>query len=322
MIAIFRRNVHGSQCGWLFVAIAALLICVAPATAQQKVAPAGQPTPWTHQDLPSDPNEFQFAIVSDNAANPREGVFKAALAKLQLLRPDFVLSIGDFIHGYGKARRPLDDEALVREERRKFDENLKALSLRFYRVAGNHDINNDLSARIWKDLYGPSYYSFAYKDVLFICLNSQDGTNYRPGIGTQQIAWAKDVLAKHGDASWVCVFLHQPLWLDDEKRVAATKQEGAASRLSGFNEIEELLEGRHYTVFAGHHHRYGKWIKNGQKYLRLATTGGQSSLSGPESGQFDHVMWVTMTAKGPVICNLLLEGILDEDAKRNMPGEE
>jgi hypothetical protein len=32
-------------------------------------------------------------------------------------------------------------------------------------------------------------------------------------------------------------------------------------------------------------------------------------------------MWITMTEEGPVACNLLLEGILDEDAKRNMPGK-
>ena len=80
-----------------------------------------------------------------------------------------------------------------------------------------------------------------------------------------------------------------------------------------------LLAGRNYTVFAGHHHRYGKWLKNGNRYFRLATTGGQSALAGPEAGQFDHVMWVTMTTGGPVVCNLLLDGILDEDAKSNMP---
>ena len=27
-----------------------------------------------------------------------------------------------------------------------------------------------------------------------------------------------------------------------------------------------------------------------------------------------------MTEKGPLVCNLMLEGILDEDAKDNMPG--
>ena len=132
----------------------------------------------------------------------------------------------------------------------------------------------------------------------------------------EQIAWAKDAMAQHRDVRWTCLFFHQPLWLEDEKRL----QRGAAE-LTGFHEIEKLLEGRDYTVFAGHHHRYGKWVKDGQKYFRLATTGGQSALAGPEAGQFDHIMWITMTDKGPIVCNLLLEGILDEDAKRNMPGE-
>ena len=38
----------------------------------------------------------------------------AALAKLRLLRPEFVLSVGDFIHGYDKGMKPLTDESVVR----------------------------------------------------------------------------------------------------------------------------------------------------------------------------------------------------------------
>jgi hypothetical protein len=30
-------------------------------------------------------------------------------------------------------------------------------------------------------------------------------------------------------------------------------------------------------------------------------------------------MWVTMTDKGPIVCNIQLDGILDEDAKINLP---
>jgi hypothetical protein len=321
MISPFRKHAHRSALRWTCVALAALLICAPPANAQQTAAPTGPPTPWTQQNHLDDPNEFQFAVVSDNAANPREGVFEAAVAKLGLVRPEFVLSIGDFIHGYNEEMKPLVDESLVRQKRREFDEVLKRLPMRFYRVPGNHDINNDLSAGIWKELYGPAYYSFVYKGALFMCLNSQDGPGYKAGIGKEQIAWVKDVLAKEGRARWVCVFLHQPLWLEDEKRLEQAKGQPGAAQLTGFGEIEKVLEGRQYTVFAGHHHRYGKWVKNGQKYFRLATTGGQSALGGPEAGQFDHVMWVTMTDKGPIVCNLLLEGILDEDAKRNMPGE-
>ena len=319
MIAESQGNVRSLAFRFLSVGLAVLLIGALPATAQQNVALAGEATPWTDQPQLNDANEFQFAVVSDNAANPREGVFQAALAKLDLLRPEFVLSIGDYIHGYDHEMKPLADEEVVRQKRRKFDEALGTLAMRFYRVPGNHDFNNDLSAGIWKELYGPAYYSFVYQGVLFLCLNSQDGEDYKVGIGQQQIAWVKDVLAGHRDARWVCLFFHQPLWLEDEKRLESVKQAGGATELTGFHEIETLLEGRDYTVFAGHHHRYGKWVKDGQKYFRLATTGGQSSLRGPEAGQFDHVMWVTMTDKGPIVCNLLLEGILDEDAKTNMP---
>lgn len=312
-----RRERFHLRC--FFAAIAALLLCTLGGMAEE-VADAA--TPWTHQEFADGANEFQFAIVSDRAANPREGVFEAALEKLELLRPEFVLSVGDFIHGYDEKMKPLTDEELVRAKRKRVDDALGRLTIPFYRVAGNHDVSSDLSAGIWKELYGPDYYAFVYKNVLFMCLNSQDGGNYRSGIGEDQIAWAKETLGKNSDAHWVCLFFHQPLWLEDEKRVAAAKGGDGKARLTGFQEIESLLEGRDFTVFAGHHHRYGKWVKKGNKYFRLATTGGQSALGGPEAGQFDHVMWVSMTDEGPVVANLLLEGILDEDAKQNLPQVE
>ncbi len=320
---ITMRRCADRFCVFGFLAVVgAMLFCTLAVAAEPAADATPASTPWTHQKYLDDPNEFHFAVVSDNAANPREGVFKAALAKLQLLRPTFVMSVGDFIHGYNAAdRKPLTDESVVLARRSAFDEPLEALNAPFFRVAGNHDVNNDLSARIWKDRYGPAYYSFAYRDVLFLCLNSQNGTNYSPGIGVEQIAWAKETLAANRDSRWVCLFFHQPLWLEDQKRLAQAKTQDGATKLTGFNEIEKLLADRPYTVFAGHHHRYGKWVKDGNKYFRLATTGGQSALQGPAAGQFDHVMWVTMTAKGPVVCNLLLDGILDEDAKANMPGD-
>jgi len=279
-----------------------------------------EPTPWTHLDFADDAVEFQFAIVSDRAANPREGVFKAALKKLEYLRPKFVMSVGDFIHGYGEGFKPLTDEGSVRDKRQEVDPALAELTVPFFRVAGNHDFNSDASAKVWQDLYGPVYYSFQHKGVLFLCLNSQDGGNYKAGIGAEQIAWVKQTLADHADARWVCLFFHQPLWLEDEKRLEQANDQDGAATLTGFDQVEKLLAGRKYTVFAGHHHRYGKWIKPGDnKYFRLATTGGQSALAGPEAGTFDHIMWVTMTKDGPVIANLLLEGILDEDAVQNLP---
>ena len=67
--------------------------------------------------------------------------------------------------------------------------------------------------RIWDEMYGVRYYSFLYKDVLFLCLNTQDGEGSNPLLGEEQIAWAKEELAATGDVRWTFVFIHQPLWV-------------------------------------------------------------------------------------------------------------
>ena len=45
------------------------------------------------------------------------------------------------------------------------------------------------------------------------------------------------------------------------------------------------------------------------------TSKGNTSMELPslEKGEFDHTLWVTMTEDGPVVANLLLDGILDDD---------
>jgi hypothetical protein len=60
-------------------------------------------------------------------------------------------------------------------------------------------------------------------------------------------------------------------------------------------------------------HRYKRFVRNGQRYYQLATTGGSSKVRGTQYGEFDHVVWVTMKKDGPVLANLLMEGIFPED---------
>ncbi len=86
--------------------------------------------------------------------------------------------------------------------------------------------------------------------------------------------------------------------------------------------MEQLLKGRGYTVFNGHVHSYLKTTRAGQNYYRLATTGGSSGLSGIPSGQFDHVVWVTMTDNGPIIANLALDGIAGDNPPKEAKDSE
>lgn len=265
--------------------------------------------PWSHTNFFNNPDNFQFVIVSDRCGGHRPGVFPRAAQKLNLLRPEFVMSVGDLIEGY-----KTDKEAVIKE-RKEFDSFIKYFEMPFFYVPGNHDLSNKEMAKIWEDFFGRRYYYFIYKDVLFVCLDSQeniDENNNGKNLGAVQINWVKEVLQKYPYVRWTCFFMHQPLWVYEEPLIGADGKE-YPPRITGFREIEKELAGRNYTVFAGHLHHYTKYIRNDKKYFILATTGAYSKLRGPFFGEFDHGVWVTMDEQGPVLANLMIDGIYDEN---------
>lgn len=250
-----------------------------------------QAKPWTSLDFHNDPNHFQFAVVTDNAGGPRPGIFSEAVDKLNLLQPEFVMSIGDFIEGYEDSREALN------KQWDGFMNIVSKFEMPFFFVPGNHDVGRPLWADIYNERFGVPYYHFVYKDVLFLCLSTNDAPDHGTGIGDEQIAYAKRVLAEHPDVRWTLVFQHKPLWND----------KGA----QGWPEIREALKGRNCTVFAGHTHNYLSQEEEGISYITMATTGGGSRLRGTAYGEFDGVVWVTMRDDGPRVANLLLDGIFD-----------
>ena len=260
-------------------------------------------TPWTSLAANDAEEHFHFVIVADRTGGERRGVFPAALPKVNLLEPAFVVSDGDLIEGY------TEDQAQLDREWDEFARFVGALETPFFHVAGNHDMSNAVMAETWQRRFGPSYYHFLYKDVLFIALNSElfsmvsDPGRPVPGPWTQagQLAWLADVLAEHPNPRWTIVLVHQPLW---------DYRDGVRG---DWPRVEAMLGERDFTVFAGHFHRFVKHVRNDRKHFTLATTGGGSRLRGRLFGEFDHVVWVTMTAAGPRIANLLLDGITDEN---------
>ena len=75
-----------------------------------KIQLSKQANPWTHLNLNNNPDNFQFAIVSDLTGGHRPGVFADAVVKLNLLNPEFVVSIGDLIEGYIEDDAKLDQQ--------------------------------------------------------------------------------------------------------------------------------------------------------------------------------------------------------------------
>lgn len=248
--------------------------------------------PWTDLDFQNDPNEFQFAIVTDRTGGHREGVFAQAVEKINMLMPEFVISVGDLIEGYSG-----DDKEGLAEEWEEFNGIIEPLKMPFFYLPGNHDIHNEGMRADWNQRYGAPYYSFRYKDVLFLCVftNEEQGET----IGQEQLDYFRKTLADNEDVRWTLVFMHHPLWV--------------YPFMSNFDKLEAMLEGRNYTVYAGHQHTYRYFERKGTQYIILATTGGGSGLRGNSFGQFDQIAWMTMTEEGPVMANVRLDGILPPD---------
>ncbi len=260
-------------------------------------------TPWTNLQANNDPKNFQFAIVSDRTGGMREGIFEEAVEDLNLMQPEFVISVGDLIQGYTR------DEDEMYDEWEEFDDMVRQLQMPFFYVGGNHDLSYPELLEEWEARFGPTYYSFKYNGALFVVLNSQFIDNPKDYWGAEhekQLRFLEKTLEKAGPVRWTFVFLHYPFWT---LRNSEKMMPGSYGR---WVEVEELLKGRKYTVFAGHTHKFNLTGRDeNTSYITLATTGGGSKMRGVSYGEYDHFLWVTMTDDGPIIANLLLDGVLD-----------
>jgi len=255
--------------------------------------------PWNHLKMNNAASTFRFAIVSDRTGGPRDGVWEKAMDHLNLLQPEFVMCVGDLIQGI---TNNLD---VMNRQWKELNGWVGKLEMPFFYVPGNHDIANETMERRWKEQFGRRWYHFVYKDVLFVVLDTEDlpGKGKGPKFGPEQTAEVKKILAENANVRWTFMFCHRPVW--NSKDVEKI----------GWLPIEDALKGRKYTVFVGHEHIYQRQIRNGMKYFTLATTGGVSKLRGAPMGEFDHIVWITMKTDGPVMTNLMMEGIFPEDVK-------
>ena len=263
--------------------------------------------PWTHLRLNDDPDTFHFVVVSDRTGGHRARVFSQAVEQINLLQPAFVVSVGDLIEGYTK------DAGRIASEWKEFQTYTSKLQMPFFYVPGNHDLANQVQVKDWTERFGRRYYHSLYRDVLFLAVNSDDPAEdtAKGKVSKEQVEYFDKVLRENPSPRWTVVCLHKPLWTHEDLES------------NGWLDVEKLLAGRNYTVFAGHIHRYQKFVRQGMNYYQLATTGGGSKMRGLKHGEFDHVSWVTMRkGSSPVIANVMLDGIYSEDLKQPITDEE
>lgn len=314
----------------LGLVFAALAACASPDARSGFDAPATTgPAPWTNLKFDDGDSSFAFAIVSDLESGYRPGVFDVAAEQLGLMRPSFVLTVGDMIDG------GTENEAELKRQWTEFDARLAKLHAPFFHVGGNHDLTNLTQRKVWEERYGRRYYHFLYKDVLFLVLDTEDYSDAEmkeiyeqraaflearrrdPAsaaslpyasrleakvgeVSPAQSAYFEKAIADNSQARWTFVLFHKPVYQRTDDL--------------GLKRIEAALRGKPYTVLNGHLHRYSYAKRQGHDYIMLGTTGGERGFDG-SPGAIDHFMWITMTADGPSIANLRLDGVLDKKAQ-------
>ena len=253
--------------------------------------------PWTSLNFNNNSRNFHFVVMPDHTGAHRSGILKEGLDRINLMQPEFVVSIGDLIEGYTQ------DQTEIKNEWTEFTGSIGQLKMPFFYVAGNHDYSNPKMAEFWKENMGADYYCFIYKNVLFLCLNSEDGTTsfQNADLSETQLAFVEKTLAGNQNVDWTMVFMHQPLW--------------STPKAKNWLKAEQLLSGRKYSVFTGHTHQYALYNRNNSDYFVLSTMGGVNTLRGKNYGEFDHFLWVTMTPEGPVYANLMLDGVEDKSVQ-------
>lgn len=286
-------------------------------------------TPWSAEPNGKPADQFTFAIIGDLNSGERAGVLEVAVEQINLLRPEFILSIGDLVEG-GTV-----DTTQLKREYDHFDERVGKAKAPFFHIGGNHDLTNPVMRKYWESRYGKRYYHFVYQNVLFLMLDSEDYKEERMWeifkarayaiqlldsgktelaqqteyfkmpervtgeISDEQSAYFEKVIADNPNVRWIFVMMHKPVW----------QREGSGN----LSRIEAALGTRNYTVLNGHLHKYSYTEKNNRDYIMVATTGGGQDAKSDMA--FDHIMMVTLTEEGPSIANLRLDGILNKQAK-------
>ena len=105
---------HHVRALWIGLVAVLAFGCGAPLEFHSSIDQSGR-TPWTHLDFHNQPESFQFAIIGDLAGGFRPEIFRKAVAQLNTLQPEFVMSVGDLIETWPEGEDVrIDDPDIVR----------------------------------------------------------------------------------------------------------------------------------------------------------------------------------------------------------------
>lgn len=208
-----------------------------------------------HEAHSAEVEKHTFIVWGDSQLTHPE-LFARVVRETELLRPEFVVQVGDLIHGYTYDQRRAEKEWDI------FKRQIAPLSAPYYPVPGNHDITTkEIDAMFGMAMNRPKpyYYSFDHESIHFIILSSYED-QAADVIGPEQEAWLRADLEAHKGARHIFVALHTPFHMGKETEK--------------WDHIHEALTQYPVrAVFTGHSHVYDYEVRDGIHYFCLNSAG-------------------------------------------------
>ncbi len=200
-------------------------------------------------------DNFTFVIFSDRTGGADQPMFEKAVDEIALLKPDFVVTVGDLIEGYAgnDVRAPQWDSTLA---------VMRRIPCPVYYTPGNHDIGDVESARLFFEKTDrPPYYSFDKGGAHFVVLNTATADSWGQVDPLQRRWLERDLLLSQTKAHRF-IFMHKTFWLT-----------GAAADPAADPMHQLFKKYRVTAVFCGHGHSYVSQVIDGIRYAEIGATG-------------------------------------------------
>ena len=233
---------------------------------------------------------FNFAALGDNRPAdinlPQPATFLSILKNIKEYNPDFVINTGDIING------GTSDEKIIERQFIDYLEAVSILNCDIYTSPGNHDSENDISIKYFKELINNSrdlYYYFKHENIYFIILNAYEKGLWGKITG-QQLSWLENLLERLKEKK-VFIVIHPPVYsvmnpdciTDGSLHVALSDKENQDYLRYLFDEYKVDC------VLSGHEHSFHKQQVRDTTYIITACSGAYPYFP-KDQGGFYHFL--------------------------------
>lgn len=247
---------------------------------------------------PSEKPGFSFAFLTDIHVQPErmatEG-FIAAIAKVNKLKPDFVITGGDLIMD-ALAQTPGRADSLYDL----YVETSRGFNMPVHNTMGNHEVfgyyeKSGVDAshplygdKMFEEKLGKRYYVFEFNGWRFYILDSIDEWEeggYYGYVDQEQMAWLKEDLADVDPETPLVISVHIPLIsVFTQLDIGSTAPNGRGSVVTNSKDLLDLFRDHNLKlVLQGHLHSCEDIYVNGIHFITVGAVSG-GWWKGPHRG--------------------------------------